>query len=149
MQIQDVLKVVGLSTLGSFPWGARVINLVNSFLPEGTELTLDSTGEDLEKALNSLTEVQRTTLLTATISFRRNDIPEESEEIIEKGYSGRIRFNPGVAIVIFIGLVALVLTFSMSINSIKTGSMQDSSGLVQVLNILADLAKTFFGPSTN
>lgn len=148
MQIQDVLKVVGLSTLGSFPWGVRVINLVNSFLPEGTELTLDSTGEDLEKALASLTDNQRSTLLTATISFRRNDLPEESQEIIERGHSGRIRINGGVILVLLIGFIALCLAFSLSVNSIKTGTSQDTSGLVEILHILADLAKTFFAPST-
>lgn len=68
MKLDDVLKVVGSSTLDAFPWGSSVVMLVNSFLPDDQQLTGKSTGEQLSLSIGGLPVEQQQAILTAKIN---------------------------------------------------------------------------------
>jgi len=68
MKLDDVLKVVGSSTLDAFPWGSSVVMLVNSFLPDDQQLTGKSTGEQLSLSISGLPVEQQQAILTAKIN---------------------------------------------------------------------------------
>jgi len=74
MKLTDAVRVVGANTLASFPWGMDVVRLVNSFLAEDKQLTDQSTGDDLQAAIDSMPAEQQAFLLAAGIDNRKAKI---------------------------------------------------------------------------
>lgn len=75
MQITDVIKVMGGLPLGHFPWGHTVRDTVNLFLdPKIARLTLESTGHDIQSALDSLPDDVRVLILVAKLDPTRRSM---------------------------------------------------------------------------
>lgn len=64
MKLLDILGKVGGGVLKSaIPGGALVVDIVNQFLPDGAKLPAETTGTDLQKAVDALPPAQRAELL--------------------------------------------------------------------------------------
>lgn len=75
MKITDVIKVMGSTPLGMFPWGCTVRDSVNLFLdPKVIQLTDKSTGADIQSALDSLPNDVRQLILIANLDPSRHCI---------------------------------------------------------------------------
>lgn len=72
MLLSDVVKVLGDRTLGEFPWGCVVKDTVNLFAEESLKLKLTSTGPDLTRALDAMSETNRTLLHNAQLDTGRS-----------------------------------------------------------------------------
>ncbi|MNP89215.1 hypothetical protein D3C85_16190 [compost metagenome] len=67
MQMSDIIKAVGDSTLKEFPWGCVVKDTVNLFVSNEFRLDENSTGSDLMHSLDSLGHDVRELILKATL----------------------------------------------------------------------------------
>lgn len=72
MLLSDVVKVLGERALGEFPWGCVVKDTVNLFAEGDLKLKLTSTGEDLTRALDAMSDTNRTLLQNAQLDTGRS-----------------------------------------------------------------------------
>lgn len=72
MLLSDVVKVLGERTLGEFPWGCVVKDTVNLFAEEDLKLKLTSTGDDVNRALEAMSDTNRTLLHNAQLDPSRS-----------------------------------------------------------------------------
>jgi len=151
MQLCDVVKVVGSSQLQDFPWGALVVDLMNSFLVDDQLLTLQSDGSALSAAIGSLPQEQQTFLLAATVDTKRikltvpsvapPDTPPLPDTIdVVKEKNNRL-FNMGsLAFMGFLTIVALMLFSNISPEEKIT-----FENAKDYLMVLVDMFKTYLG----
>lgn len=71
MLLSDVVKVLGDRTLGEFPWGCVVKDTVNLFAEDTLKLKLTSTGSELTRALDAMSETNRNLLHNAQLDTNR------------------------------------------------------------------------------
>lgn len=71
MQMSDVIKVVGDSSLKEFPWGNVVKDTINLFANNEFRLNEDSTGNDVLRSLDSLGQEVKDLVLKAAIDPSR------------------------------------------------------------------------------
>lgn len=87
MLLSDVVKVLGDQPLSEFPWGCVVKDTVNLFTPNDLKLTLTSTGADLSRALDAMSETNRTLLHSAQLDASRSCVitPVGGGLVVEHG----------------------------------------------------------------
>ena len=98
MQITDVIKVMGNAPLERFPWGCTVKDTLNLFLdPRVTQLTMKSTGKDIQLALSLLPDDVRALVLRANLDPSRHCIetPMGGGMVIEHSETGDPVESPG------------------------------------------------------
>lgn len=76
MQMSDVIKVVGDSSLKEFPWGNMVIDTINLFAKNEFRLNENSTGDDVMRSLDSLGQEVKDLVLKAEIDPSRCSITQ-------------------------------------------------------------------------
>lgn len=76
MQMSDVIKVVGDSSLKEFPWGNVVKDTINLFAKNEFRLNENSTGNDVMRSLDSLEQEVRDLVLKAAIDPSRCSITQ-------------------------------------------------------------------------
>lgn len=74
MLLSDVIKVIGDTPLREYPWGAVVVDTINLFVDVGHQLTDDSTGPDVHRALDSLSDEVKDIVLQANLDTNRRCI---------------------------------------------------------------------------
>lgn len=138
MHLRDVLKVVGESELSRFPWGRNVVSIVNGFVEESYQLTLESKGADVDRAIATINEIEREMVLSAKVridGFVAPPVPSANDDVqIERNNSK----TKSIAVFFFIGtlcLIALVMTFSISYGHLE-GKPMDVSGLKLVFDAI-------------
>lgn len=77
MLLSDVVKVLGDRTLGEFPWGCVVRDTVNLFAEEPLKLTMTSTGTDLTRAIEAMSESNQTLLNNAQLDTKRSCVIQD------------------------------------------------------------------------
>lgn len=96
MLISDVIKVLGDSSLGDFPWGVAVADTINLFTPDERRLSTASNGADVEKAIESLDADTRALIMRARIDPRKGVVKQpmgggmEVEHSIDADPSGEL-----------------------------------------------------------
>jgi hypothetical protein len=151
MQLCDVVKVVGTSQLKDFPWGALVVDLMNSFLVEDQMLTLQSDGEALSAAIGSLAQEQQMFLLAATVDTKRikltvpaqapPDTPPLPDTIdVMKEKNNRL-FNMGSLAFMALLTIAALLMF----NDIHPEEKLTFENAKDYLLVLVDMFKAYLG----
>ena len=87
MLLSDVVKVLGDRPLGDFPWGGVVRDTVNLFAEINLKLTLTSTGDDLTRALDGMSESNRALLNSAQLDTSRTTVitPAGGGMVVEHG----------------------------------------------------------------
>ena len=120
MKLTDAVRVVGANTLASFPWGMDVVRLVNSFLADDKQLTDQSTGDELQAAIDGMPAEQQAFLLAAAIDSRKAKvIPPTDAQVMtpvavappKDDDQQKRSIALGVCLVILI--VAVIMTFSI------------------------------------
>lgn len=76
MQMSDVIKVVGDSSLKEFPWGNVVKDTINLFAKNEFHLNENSTGDDVMRSLDSLGQEVKELVLKAAIDPSRCSITQ-------------------------------------------------------------------------
>lgn len=76
MQMSDVIKVVGESSLKEFPWGNMVKDTINLFAKNEFRLNENSTGNDVLRSLDSLGHEVKDLVLKATIDPSRCSVTQ-------------------------------------------------------------------------
>lgn len=76
MQMSDVIKVVGDSSLKEFPWGNVVKDTINLFAENEFRLNETSTGNDVMRSLDSLGQEVKDLVLKAAIDPSRCSITQ-------------------------------------------------------------------------
>lgn len=82
MNIGSILRKVGGSIVKSvIPGGGIIIDLVNEFMPGDNQLGNDSTGSDIEAAINGLPPDERDKLLAKKLDIEETEIKEWSNVV--------------------------------------------------------------------
>jgi hypothetical protein len=124
MLLSDVVKVLGDRALGEFPWGCVVKDTVNLFAAEPLKLKLTSTGPDLTRALDEMSETNRTLLHNAQLDASRSCMITDvgggmvvaHGEVEPPAVFGHFQFFTALVVgLVIIG--ALVMFSNLSINS--------------------------------
>lgn len=71
MLLSDVVNVIGNKPLTAFPWGCVVRDTVNLFVSREYVLTMESTGDDVHAALDSLGGEVRALVLRSNVDMSR------------------------------------------------------------------------------
>ncbi len=136
MRLSDVLKVIGTSKLTDFPWGESVVDLVNSFTPDDTVITLESSGAEVEAAIAKVDQTHLPILLQAKViggKVQRDD--GVSDAVI--GHLNSQNKAKSLLLMMFTGtlcLVAVMMTFG-----IVNGTPGDFSMVKDILGIIKDV----------
>lgn len=147
MLLSDVVKVLGDRPLGDFPWGCVVRDTVNLFAELNLKLTLTSTGDDLTRALDAMSESNRALLNNAQLDTGRTCMitPAGGGMVIEHGdVEGAIppivfgQFQIVTAMVVLAVLLGAMSMFaSLGVNK--------GTDWKEVGSFLWDAAKTYIG----
>lgn len=73
MTVGDILKVIDGAPLSAFPWGIRLVALINAFLDPHLHVSLSDTGETLCQRVDTLSPDIRNYLLTRSLNTRPGD----------------------------------------------------------------------------
>lgn len=76
MQMSDVIKVVGDSSLKEFPWGNVVKDTINLFAKNEFRLNENSTGDDVMRSLDSLGQEVKDLVLKVAIDPSRYSVTQ-------------------------------------------------------------------------
>lgn len=143
MLLSDVLKVIGTSELRDFPWGHNVVALVNSFVSEQAQLTIASTGTDLEMAVSKVDAAQRDLLLRARVGMISHvdqaASANDADLLDEQDEKNKTRSIISIAFSAILCLIAVVLTVSMSYSASINGTEIDVEGIGSFLKIIHEI----------
>lgn len=154
MLLSDVVNVLGDRPLSEFPWGCTVRDTVNLFAEHNLKLTLTSTGDDLNRALDAMTEIHRTLLCEAQLDASRACViqPIGGGLVIESTAPDEIQPEAETELTLdrktittglIVGSVILMCVFMLSTLSVNEGT--DWAG---IKDIAIEIGKTIFGINT-
>jgi hypothetical protein len=145
MTLDDVLKVVGNSSLTDFPWGRNVALLVNGFTPVDVNLKHDSTGQELKDAIDRVPEPNRTLLLNAQVYVDHvQDLMCANDPRLISVKSGH--HVKKIIMVGFAGMlcsIAIVLTLSLTLTSPVSNAQGSSMTLKGALETIVEVIEIF------
>lgn len=152
MKLTDAVRVVGANSLASFPWGMDVVRLVNSFLADDKQLTDQSTGDDLQAAIDGMPADQQNFLLAAAIDNRKAKvIPPTDAQVMapvavappKDDDQQKRSIALGVSMIIL--AIAMILTFAMP----GSGNKIDGATLETIVKYILDFLQAILTqPST-
>jgi len=146
MNVFDIVKKVGGAALSTLiPGYGAVVSVVNEFLPQGKKISGDSTGNEIEAAINELPADKQAELLSKKLDVEIVEIKEHSNVIATLADADKAGAStrPAVAklmawfFAIFGGIFALVIC-----GTIIWGKPE----MVKVLKDLWPLVLTILGP---
>lgn len=146
MLLKDVLKVVGESELGSFPWGRSVVSVVNGFVDEEYQISLKSKGDDVNRAIESIPEEGRETVLSARMradGYVALNTTSVNDDVVAQE---RSRHNTkAIAVFVFISslcFIAIVMTMTTTHRHYKSGEPMETSWLVPLIEGILSALQT-------
>lgn len=141
MRLSDVLKVIGTSKLIDFPWGESVVDLVNSFTPDDTTITLESSGAEVEAAIAKVDQTHLPILLQAKV-IRGKTAGNGRLSSTVLGHIDSHHKAKALLLMLFTGtlcLIAVMLSFGIGYDTIVNGKPGDFSVLKDILGIIRDV----------
>lgn len=146
MKVDDLLDSAGSDSLKLYTWGQGVVNLINTFLPEGRRMTAEITGVDAKKLVRGLAASVLVELLVARIDPATGLKIEADEKPPVEKPAAKTRVAPAkrpysmvaLGAGILMTLMGLMVAFAISFSAVKDGEKPDKS-MVHVLEIVVDL----------
>ena len=77
MDLWSIVKKVGMGAIATMvPGGPLILKAINAYLPNDKQLPTDATGEEAQKAINTLSDQQQTALKTKQFDVQLAEIKE-------------------------------------------------------------------------
>ncbi len=161
MNLGDVLKQMGDTSLKGHVWTAAIISNLNAILPSTQQLTEDSTGRQALSAMVLLPDAEHDrlleskvdllqgtlTLTTATEAAKEDPKSETFHQVVMNDLIKDPTKTLGVIFGSMIALLAVIIAGVMTYTFSKTGKAPDTSLFVTFIKALIDLFNALSGNS--
>lgn len=123
MKVWKILKKVGSGILKTVvPGAAQIIDIVNELLPGDQRLPADATGEQVERAIETLPPEQRAQVLDRELEVKLEDIRQSNDTLrtmLEAESKSQHSTRPKIALrmsnVVAFAIIAIVTAFAVAI----------------------------------
>ena len=148
MKIDDLLSIAGASQVKTFKWGAGVVEVINTLLPEERQLTPEVTGQEAAKVMRAMPPSALMELFSVEIDkLTGQQITRTPDQVVAVD----VKVVPTARnlkhwLVFFIAgslvLIALASAWVTTAVSVRDGQTPDTRVLQTLVQVLGDIVKT-------
>lgn len=154
MKLDDVLAMAGDHPLSEFPWGASAVLLMNSIAVTEDQIDVNHTGKQAYEKLRRLPSATLLCVLTREVSVIGNSVefvPSQAEAArgvpVTVPTAPSKRMSPiAILIMVVLSVIGMALTFSTVSTAQKTGEVQDTQALTEIVKTMAEILKSETAP---